>query len=312
MIERRSIRFEAEALEGLELPCIEARGAADGPHLCLLAGIHGGEYSSIAAVVRFMNALDTSALSGRITAVPIVSMTSFRARTAFVVPEDGKNLNRCFPGSRDGTFSELLARHVFDELIAPADVLIDLHGGDMVEALEPFTLYNESEASQETQALAVSFGFPYVVRVRREGAPIGGTTADAAAAAGIPAVIAEAGGCGLLEESAVRLHVDGLQGALAHLGMLPDNSTPAPGAQQLVDRFLWLRSGEAGWWEPLVVAGDVVAAGAHLGAVKSLYGDVVEEVVAPEDGVVLFLTSSPAVDSDGLLLGLGAGIERIG
>ena len=312
MIERRSVRFEAEALEGLELPCIEARGAADGPHLCLLAGIHGGEYSSIAAVVRFMNALDTSALSGRITAVPIVSMTSFRARAAFVVPEDGKNLNRCFPGSADGTFSEVLAHHVFDQLIAPADVLIDLHGGDMVEALEPFTLYNESEASQETQALAVSFGFPYVVRVRREGAPIGGTTADAAAASGIPAVIAEAGGCGLLEESAVRLHVDGLQGALAHLGMLPDNSTRAPGAQQLVDRFLWLRSGEAGWWEPLVVAGDMVAAGAHLGAVKSLYGDVVEEVVAPEDGVVLFLTSSPAVDSDGLLLGLGAGIERIG
>ena len=169
MIERRSIRFEAKALEGLELPCIEARGAADGPHLCLLAGVHGGEYSSIAAAVRFMNKLDTSALSGRITAVPIVSMTSFRARAAFVVPEDGKNLNRCFPGSADGTFSEVLAHHVFDQLIAPADVLIDLHGGDMVEALEPFTLYNQSEASQEAQALAVSFGFPYVVRVASRG-----------------------------------------------------------------------------------------------------------------------------------------------
>ena len=94
-----------------------------------------------------MNELDTSALSGRITAVPIVSMTSFRARTAFVVPEDGKNLNRCFPGSPDGTFSDVLAHHVFTELIAPSDVLIDLHGGDMVEALEPFTLYDESAVS---------------------------------------------------------------------------------------------------------------------------------------------------------------------
>ncbi len=299
-------------LAGLELPCFDARGAADGPHLCLIAGIHGGEYSSIAAVVRFMNELDTGALSGRITAVPIVSMSSFRARVAFVVPEDGKNLNRCFPGSADGTFAEVLAQHVFDELIAPADVLIDLHGGDMVEALEPFTLYNESEGSQEAQALAVSFGFPYVVRVRREGAPIGGTTADAAAAAGIPAVIAEAGGCGLLEEAAVRLHLDGLQRALAHLGMLPGSGAPAPQGQQLVDRFLWLRSADEGWWEPVVGVGDVVSAGAHLGAVKNLYGDMVEEVVAPEDGVVLFLTSSPAVDADGLLLGLGAGLQQLG
>ena len=159
MIERRTIRFDAEVLAGLELPCFEARGAADGPHLCLIAGIHGGEYSSIAAVVRFMNELDERAL-GRITAVPIVSMTSFRARVAFVVPEDGKNLNRCFPGSAGGTFSEVLAHHVFDELIAPGDVLVDLHGGDMVEALEPFTLYNESAASEGRTSLAVSFGFP--------------------------------------------------------------------------------------------------------------------------------------------------------
>jgi predicted deacylase len=298
-------------LAGLELPCFEARGASDGPHLCLLAGIHGGEYSSIAAAARFMNELDTSALSGRITAVPIVSMTSFRARTAFVVPEDGKNLNRCFPGSPDGTFAEVLAHHVFTELIAPSDVLIDLHGGDMVEALEPFTLYGESSVSAQAQGLAVSFGFPYVVRMRREGAPIGGTTADAAADAGIPAVIAEAGGCGLLEESAVRLHLDGLQRALVHLGMQADGSAPPARSQQLVDSFLWLRSANEGWWEPVVRAGEVVSQGATLGTVKNLFGDVVEDVIAPEDGVVLFLTSSPAVDFDGLLLGLGAGLEPI-
>jgi hypothetical protein len=31
-----------------------------------------------------------------------------------------------------------------------------------------------------------------------------------------------------------------------------------------------------------------------------------EEIVAPADGVVIFMTSSPAVATDGLLLGLGA------
>jgi uncharacterized protein len=298
-------------LAGLDLPCFEAHGAPGGPHLCLLAGIHGGEYSSIAATVCFMKELDTNALAGRITAVPIVSMTSFHARTAFVVPEDGKNLNRCFPGSPDGTFSEVLAHHVFTELITPSDVLIDLHGGDMVEALEPFTLYDESPVAAEARRLAISFGFPYIVRSRAEDAPIAGTTSAAAAAAGIPAVITEAGGCGLLEESAVRFHLDGLQRALGCLGMLPDSPAPVPRGQQLVDRFLWLRSANEGWWEPFVRAGEVVSQGATLGTVKNLFGDVLEDVIAPEDGVVLFLTSSPAVNADGLLLGLGAGLAAV-
>jgi hypothetical protein len=36
-----------------------------------------------------------------------------------------------------------------------------------------------------------------------------------------------------------------------------------------------------------------------------------EEIRAPSDGVVLFLTTSPAVADDGLLLGLGADLESI-
>jgi uncharacterized protein len=311
MIERRTIRFDHELLAGLELPCFEAAGARDGPHVCLLGGIHGGEYSSISAVVRFMNALDTSELAGHVTAVPIVSMPSFEARAAFVVPQDGKNLNRCFPGSHDGTFSDALARHVFDELIAPSDVLVDLHGGDMVEALEPFSLYDESPVEDESRALAIAFGLPYVVRSAPADAPISGTTSGAAAAAGIPAVIAEAGGCGLLEEEAVRMHLDGLANALRQLEMLPGEVTPPRADMRSVGRFVWLRCREQGWWEPSVRAGDEVRAGATLGNVQSLFGDVLEEVVAPEDGVVLFLTSSPAVAADGLLLGLGADVVPV-
>jgi hypothetical protein len=43
-----------------------------------------------------------------------------------------------------------------------------------------------------------------------------------------------------------------------------------------------------------------------LGRVRNLWGDVLEEVVAPREGVILFITTSPAVSADGLLLGLGA------
>jgi predicted deacylase len=303
---RTTIRFEHELLRDVELPCFEATGASDGPHVSLIAGIHGGEYSSIAAVIRFMRALDPRELRGRITAVPVVSMSSFRARTAFVLPQDGKNLNRCFPGDPDGTFGDVLAHAVFERLIAPADVLLDLHGGDMVEALEPFALYDESPVEDRARELAIAFGLPYVVRNRAAGAPIGGTTSAAAAAAGVPAVTAEAGGCGLLEEEAVRLLTDGVGEALRVLGMLPGEPRPPREDQRAVGRFVWLRSTAAGWWEPAVRVGEEVAESALLGTVKDLYGDVVEEILAPAAGVPLFITSSPAVATDGLLLGLGA------
>jgi predicted deacylase len=312
MIERRAITFDHEALAGLELPCFEAAGERDGPHMCLLGGIHGGEYSSIAAVVRFMNALDTSELSGRITAVPIVSMPSFAERRAFVMPQDGKNLNRCFPGSLDGTFSDVLAHFVYTELIEPSDVMLDLHGGDVFEALEPFTLYDESPVEDEARGLAIAYGLPYVVRSAPSEAPISGTTTSAAAGAGVPAVIAEAGGRGLLEEDAVLLHLEGIGNALRHLRMLPGDATPPREDMRSAARFVWVQSREEGWWEPDVSPGAVVEAGSSLGTVRSLFGEVIERIPAPEDGVILFLTTSPAVGPDGLLLGLGVELAAIG
>jgi hypothetical protein len=139
MVARRTFTFCE-----VEHPAYEARGAHDGPHVALIGGVHGCEYSSIAAVNRFMGDLDTADLSGSITAVPVVSMESFRQRSPFVVPVDGKNLNRSFPGSYEGTYTDVLARSIFDQVIAPADVLLDLHGGDLVEALEPFATYDVS------------------------------------------------------------------------------------------------------------------------------------------------------------------------
>jgi predicted deacylase len=310
-VERRTLTFPHELLTGLEHPLFEARGAGDGPRLTLLAGVHGCEYSSIAAAVRVMHELDTSKLSGTVTAAPIVNMQSFRQRTPFVVPVDGKNLNRCFPGDPDGSFTDVLAHAIFKTLIEPADVVVDLHGGDMVEALEPFTLYDESEVEERARDIAVSFGLPYVVREARDAGSLSGMTSTAAARAGIPAIIAEAGGCGRLEETAVRLLADGVRNVLRHLRMLPGAPEPPATPMRAVARSTWLRSKQGGWWEPVVRAGDEVREGDRLGYVRDLWGAPDQEVNAPADGVVLFLTTSPAVADDGLLLGLGTGLAPI-
>jgi uncharacterized protein len=295
------------SLAGLDIPVVELTGAVDGPRLTVLAGVHGCEYAPMAAVRRWAKALAGREMRGSVRAVPVLNLPAFRARTPFLVPDDGKNLNRCFPGDPDGTLADRLAHAAFTQLIQGSDALVDVHAGDMVEALEPFALYDKGPAEARALKLASAYGLGYVIR--QEPGPdraVGGTTSTAAAEIGIPAIIAEAGGCGLVEAAAVAAHVHGLDQVLATLGMTGPPATPAAAPVHL-GRFLWLRSVSEGWWEPAVRPGEQVAEGQALGTVSSLDGaEVLQSVTAPAPGVPMFITSSPAVAADGLLLGLGA------
>jgi hypothetical protein len=175
-------------------------------------------------------------------------------------------------------------------------------------------MYEAGAAEGRAKALAQAYGLGYVMR--QEPGPdraVGGTTSAAAAAIGVAAITAEAGGCGLVEEDMVALHVRGLGRVLTAMGMADAdaNGAPAgagePAAAGYLGRFLWLRCAQEGWWEPTVVAGEKVTEGQLLGRVHSIDGaESLEEIRSPADGVMIFLTSSPAVAADGLLLGLGA------
>jgi len=101
----------------------------------------------------------------------------------------------------------------------------------------------------------------------------------------------------------------GLENSLRGLGMLPGDVGPAPAGAQLVRRFVWLRAASEGWWEPRARPGDRVSAGGELGVLRDLHGEPFETILSPEDGVILFVTSSPAVAVDGILIAVGAGIE---
>ena len=241
MIERRLLRFDNPTLAGVEFPLVEARGAADGPTLCLLAGVHGCEYSSIQAVRSLMRALDPSTLSGRVRALAFVNPASFLQRSPFVSPQDGKNPNRTFPGAREGTFTDALTYHVFHELIEPSDFLIDLHGGDMVEALHPFVLFDESEVDETARRMAIAFGFENLIQVPRA-ERIEGTTIAVAGDAGVPAIVAEAGGRGLLEQSAVDLLAGGARSVMRELGMLAGASVTGARARALAALRVVLRA----------------------------------------------------------------------
>ena len=302
---RRSVE-----LAGLDVPVLDIAGSGDGPLLTVLAGVHGCEYASMAGLRTWASSLAGRELSGRVRAVPVLNLPAFRARTPFVVPDDGKNLNRCFPGNATGSLAERLAYDTFTKIIKGSDVLIDMHAGDMVEALQPFALYDAGPGEARALEVARAYGLGYVIR--QEPGPdraVAGTSSSAAAEIGIPAIIAEAGGCGLVERPAVEAHVRGLNRVLALLGMSEDPAGPPDDVAPptYLRRFLWLHCRDEGWWEPSAGVGQAVAEGQVIGTVSSIDGtQILESITAPADGVLMFMTSSPAVAAGGLLLGLAA------
>ena len=287
----------------VEMPYLDAAGDRPGPHLTVIAGIHGTEYTSIAAAREFAAGLDPVRMAGQITVVPVVNVTAFWARSPFVVPEDGRNLNRSFPGDPHGSVAEILADAVTTTFIKGSDYLLDLHAGDLPEALEPFALYDESPVEAQARELALAYGLGHVVRQSRGERTVGGSTSAIAADLGIPAITAESGQNGILDRPSVERHLRGLDNVCRWLGIF-DGPPPEPSAPVEHEGWLWLRTDCAGWWEPAVAVGTDVAAGDLLGTVSDLLGDRVQEIRAPDAGVPLFITSSPAVGEDGLLMGL--------
>ena len=287
----------------VKLPVFLINGRVDGPTLVITGGIHAAEYASIAAALDAGQTLDPQELAGRAIIIPVVNVPGFSRRSIYVCPLDGKNPNRFFPGNATGSPTEQLAGWVFQNAISQANYYMDLHGGDMIEALVPFTLfYRSGNASVDHKSLELAqvFGIPILV-----GSETAGSTYSAAARAGIPAILTEAGGQGIWTPEDVRLHREGVTRVMRHLGML---AGPAPTlvTTRLLERFLWLYSEHEAFWYPDTVVGEDVHVGQVLGRVRDHEGCVLQTAVAPADGQVLFLVTSLAINPRDPLLAVGA------
>lgn len=287
------------------MPLFVLNGAGEGPTVVITAGIHGSEYVGIAAAMRLAKETDVSQIKGQLVIAPISSMTAYARRAIYIAPPDNKNLNRSFPGDPNGTFAEQLARWIFANLIQRADFYLDLHGGDLNEALVPFSIIKRTAnaaLNEKAHALAAAFGIPLILAVEDT---IKGGTYSSAADAGIPAVLAEIGGQGLWSDDEVQAMLNGLHRALSHAGVLQVSAPPAP-ATRVLEEMAWLRSDHDGMFYPLCKVGDEVKSGQALGYGTDFLGNKVQEAIAPVDGTVLFLVTTLAMNQGDPLLSVGA------
>lgn len=284
-------------VDGLELPFTVLEGPEPGPCLLVTAGVHGSEFCSVEAALRLCK-LDPGELRGSLVVLPILNLRGFRARSIYVMPEDGKNLNRVFPGRPDGTHSERLAHWLVTDVYPRADAYLDLHGGDLDESLVPFSLY--PSGSESSKALAAVFGLGIAVAAGGEG-----YTINAAGRLGIASVLAEVGGNGLWDEAGVTQLTDGIFRTMRHLGMISGPVPPTPRAEP---RFvtMWVPTAPAdGLWYPAKELDESVGVGEVLGEIRNVFGAVLATVRSDKAGSILYRLTSLSVNRGEALLGVG-------
>ena len=284
------------------LPVVIVNGAEPGPRIAVTAGIHGAEYVSIAALREVVLGLDPAEVHGSIVAVLTANPTAFAARSIYVNPVDGLNLNRQFPGDPAGRPTQRLATWLVEHVIAGSDVFVDMHCGDMNEALVSFTgIEDTGNASVDarSRAFAEAYGLRYLLI-----GPSPGTTTTAAAGLGIPAVLAEVGGQGRWPTEDVALHAAGFRRLLRAVGLIAKAPAEPCYATRVLPHEAWMRATTTGYWHPLVDVGEAVAAGKIVGEVQDAFGAVLERPVAPITGIVIFLVTSLAMTAGDPLLAL--------
>ena len=95
----------SDGSDSTAIPISVFNGIKDGPILGITAGVHGYEYPPIMAAQKLIGRIDPGELSGVIILVQIANLEGFRKRSPYLNPLDGKNLNRVFPGKKEGSIT---------------------------------------------------------------------------------------------------------------------------------------------------------------------------------------------------------------
>lgn len=286
---------------GSEIPVTILHGAKDGPVLALIAGTHGYEYPPITALQSLRNEIDAANLAGTVIMVHVANMPSFLGRTIYYSPVDGENLNRMYPGERDGTLSQRIAHEITTKVIDQADFLIDLHAGDGNEALRPYVympVTGNAQLDARTKGLALAFGLDHIVIDERSADAPGPTrfTDQTALVRGVPAITTETGQSGSNDPYWVGLAEAGVHNVLRHLNMLPGDEQINAGVTWLGD-YQVIPSPQSGIFRAVTKDGYFVSEDALLGVLVDVFGDPITEIRAPFAGVVNYVISTPPVSA---------------
>jgi predicted deacylase len=245
---------------------------------------------------------------GSLILVPVVNVLAFERHSRYL--PDRRDLNRCFPGIREGSLASRMAFVLFDEIVRRSDFGIDIHTAAVRRT--NFPNVRAGLKDPRVKALARAFGSEFIIDA------VGPKKAfrRAAVGEGCPTILVEGGEVWKVEPTILESTLRGVRNVLVTLEMLEGERTRPP-FQVTLKKTKWIRADRAGFLNFHAVPGDVVGQGAPLATNTDLLGTESEVMIAPFDAAVLGMITLPAVGPGEPVYHLGrlekgtAKIERI-
>ena len=271
----------------ISMPVHVVHGRYEGPVVFISAAVHGDEINGVEIIRRLLRMPQLKRLRGTLLAVPIVNIFGFHNRSRYL--PDRRDLNRSFPGSESGSLAARLAHVFMSEVVARADVGIDLHTAAIHRDNLPQIRADITDPILEPLAKA------YSAPVLLHSAAPSGSLRGAAADIGIPIMVYEAGEALRFEEMAIQIGVRGILNVLRKLAMLAPSKRKPTKPTAVLRSSSWQRAPQSGILRSQTALGALVSKGETLGVVSDPSGDDEMALEAPYDGVVIGRTNLPLV-----------------
>lgn len=279
----------------VNVPVIIEHSKNPGPVVLLLAGIHGDETNGVGIVREIIDLKINKPTNGTIICIPVFNIFGYLIETREF--PDGRDLNRMFPGTINGSLASQFA-YQFTEKIAPfVDYVIDFHtGGGYRDNIAQIRCSEDDEKALE---LAKIFNPPMIVFSKNIPKSLRYTLHKS----GKTILLFEGGKSKELNPTIINEGVNGTRNVLIHLGLI-EGEINVKATPIFVNKAKWLRASDSGMFKSAIANGSFVKKREVLGVIQDPFGNFKKKIYAPSNGHVFCINKTPIVNKGDALFHL--------
>tara|TARA_R110002049_G_scaffold45022_3_gene131607 strand:+ start:3389 stop:4339 length:951 start_codon:yes stop_codon:yes gene_type:complete len=271
----------------VKVPVIIERSHNPGPVVLLLAGIHGDETNGVGIIREIIDLGLNKPENGTIICIPVFNIFGYLIQTREF--PDGRDLNRMFPGTLNGSLASQFA-YQFTQKIAPfVDYVIDFHtGGGERDNIAQIRCNKNDEKALE---LAKVFNPPMIVFSNN----ITKSLRDTLHKMGKTVLLFEGGKSKELSPTIINEGVNGTKNILIRLGLIEGEITVRE-TPIFIEKAKWLRASHSGMFKIRVANGSFVKKKEVLGVIQDPFGEFKKKVYAPFNCHIFCINKTPIVN----------------
>ena len=295
--ENKIVNFNVARLPSntlIDLPVHIYRAKRKGPKLLISAGMHGDELNGSEIIRRLIIENRIKPTKGTVVAIPIINIYGFLINSRYL--PDGKDLNRSFPGIKNGSLAARIAYTLMNHILPIVDCGVDFHTGGANKNYPQIRCVVEDEKNME---LAKAFNPPLIINSTLRD----GSFRKAAFKKGKRIIVYEGGESLNFDEFAIREGIKGTIRLMNHLGMT--RKSVRKSKNMLISSSSWSRAPKSGLFRSYVSYGDNISTHQKIGSVSDPFGNEEIKIKSKTDGIIIGLRSNPIVNRGDALFNIG-------